>query len=825
MKFNINAVKVVEGQMDQHNPKDIFKILPKKEKKYAYLRDVQSEVLDKWFSIKENKEIVIKMNTGSGKTVVSLLILQSCLKLNYGPVVYVVPDQYLLTQVKNEANALGINITEDVDDISFKKQKSILLVNIHKIFNARSVFGVGAEGIKIDVGTMLIDDAHACIDRIEEIFTISIKNESESYTPIRDLFRHDLSNQSISIYSDIEANRPGVFMQVPFWSIQKHTKDITTILADYLYEDNLEWKLDLIKDKLQYCDVVVSSEKIEFSFRVIPIDIINCYPRSKKIIISATLPDDTILKRYLDISEDAIDKTITPNSASDLGERLIIVPEEINPKIEKNEIKTLLMEYAKTVKVVVIVPSSYRANYWKDIAVNTLYAKNINQGIEEYKKIKNGLIVLVNKYDGIDLPDDECRILVIDELPEDRTEIEKVDNNLLSSNQNTLLRKIRKIEQGMGRGIRSNDDYCVVFLLGKSLTNYLYSKNGIDLFTPATRKQIKIASDLLEQIHKGTIDDIRDAVDLLMKRDEEWVTVIKSALVGLTFQPQIPNKISYKLRDAYTAAWLGQYDKAISILEECCNTEPDKITKGWVKYYIAMFKNVIDPTEAQIILKSALSFNSKLIRPIEGIRFNKLQNIAGQAENCKNYLSQFSAHPNHLLVTVNSILEDLIFLPGTSERFEVAIKNIGALIGFGSQRPESDFGRGPDNLWTCGNLVFFVIECKNGCTSETKKINKHDTNQINGSIEWFESEFDSSCKQIPVIIHPYSDFEYAASPNKLVRIMNGKGLDNFKVALMDFSKACVQSGQVAELEKIKSLLVEYKLIPELIVNFFTISVA
>lgn len=188
MKFNINAVKVVEGQMDQHNPKDIFKILPKKEKKYAYLRDVQSEVLDKWFSIKENKEIVIKMNTGSGKTVVSLLILQSCLKLNYGPVVYVVPDQYLLTQVKNEANALGINITEDVDDISFKKQKSILLVNIHKIFNARSVFGVGAEGIKIDVGTMLIDDAHACIDRIEEIFTISIKNESESYTPIRDLF-------------------------------------------------------------------------------------------------------------------------------------------------------------------------------------------------------------------------------------------------------------------------------------------------------------------------------------------------------------------------------------------------------------------------------------------------------------------------------------------------------------------------------------------------------------------------------------------------------------------------------------------------------------
>ena len=39
------------------------------------------------------------MNTGSGKTVVGLIMLQSCLNENKGPAIYVVPDNYLVNQV------------------------------------------------------------------------------------------------------------------------------------------------------------------------------------------------------------------------------------------------------------------------------------------------------------------------------------------------------------------------------------------------------------------------------------------------------------------------------------------------------------------------------------------------------------------------------------------------------------------------------------------------------------------------------------------------------------------------------------------------------
>lgn len=63
------------------NPTEIFMSLPEKSAKYAYLRNVQAEVLDQWFLQRDRKDNIIKMNTGSGKTTVALLILKSCLNV------------------------------------------------------------------------------------------------------------------------------------------------------------------------------------------------------------------------------------------------------------------------------------------------------------------------------------------------------------------------------------------------------------------------------------------------------------------------------------------------------------------------------------------------------------------------------------------------------------------------------------------------------------------------------------------------------------------------------------------------------------------------
>jgi len=142
-------------------PRRIFSALPGKDAKYRYARDVQTEVWERWHARRTEQDLVIKMNTGGGKTVVGLILLKSCLNEGAGPVVYVAPDIYLAAQVRAEAAALGIETADDPRSGRFLSGKAILVVNVYKLINGLSVFGVvGSAGTPIEVGTVLVDDVH-----------------------------------------------------------------------------------------------------------------------------------------------------------------------------------------------------------------------------------------------------------------------------------------------------------------------------------------------------------------------------------------------------------------------------------------------------------------------------------------------------------------------------------------------------------------------------------------------------------------------------------------------------------------------------------------
>ena len=87
-------------------PRDIYAALPNRP--WPYLRQEQGEVLEKWFARKDDHDVVIKQNTGGGKTVAGLLIAQSTLNEDVGKAVYLAPDTYLVTRVQEEAWRLGL---------------------------------------------------------------------------------------------------------------------------------------------------------------------------------------------------------------------------------------------------------------------------------------------------------------------------------------------------------------------------------------------------------------------------------------------------------------------------------------------------------------------------------------------------------------------------------------------------------------------------------------------------------------------------------------------------------------------------------------------
>jgi len=791
------------------NPRDLFSALPHKESKYQYPRDVQSQVWKQWYEKRNDNNIVIKMNTGSGKTVVGLIMLKSSLNENKGPAVYIVPDNFLVEQVLNEAKSLGIRVTTDISSTAFTRGKEIFVCNIHKLVNGMSVFGVGER--KIEIGTILIDDAHACIDSVESQYTIKISNTNIIYKKLLDIFLPSIKEQSEVKAKELEVSQPNTIALVPFWSWKNHLSEVTNILLENRDCNDLRFSLSLLKEHLTCCRCVISEKEIEVTPHNIPIERIASFEYAKrKIFMTATLVDDSILATHFNLGQEAISNVITPDTAGDIGDRMILIPQEVNPEITDDNLKEIYKALAEKVNVIIIVPSFYRAKYWEDVSDLVINNDNINEEIEKLKVTHIGLVILVNRYDGIDLPKDACRVLVIDNLPDSRRLIDQITESQLMGSSKVLNQKIQKIEQGMGRGVRSNDDYCVIFLMGKSLIQHLSSSEAIAKFSQATKAQFELSESLSEQLKDDSLQKIKEVVNYSLERDEGWISVSKSRLASLTYKQSDTNNFALSQREAYNLANINQYQKAASILNKAVLDigENDKILKGYGKQILAEYINYTDEVEAQKVLLAAIGDNRNLLKPKEGIAYDRIKTVDEQANSLQSYLTQqYSQNSNQFIVDINAVLEDLIFRPETAPKFEEAIKKLAYFLGFEAQRPENEYNRGPDDLWSTGKQNYFIIECKNGVTNQT--INKHDINQLNGSIAWFKKEYDFTSKYTPIMIHLGSVCEYGATPLEECVVMTSKNLETFKNNIHEFSLAI--RDKFNQLDKIKELLTHYKL--------------
>ncbi|PLC57266.1 DEAD/DEAH box helicase family protein [Photobacterium carnosum] len=806
-------------------PREIFQALPKiSQQKYQYPRDVQSQVWQKWFDIRNTENLVIKMNTGGGKTIVGLLTLKSCLNEKIAPAVYVVPDNYLVEQVINEADEIGIKTTKDETCPSFLSGKSILVINIHKLVNGRSKFGVGDDGIKINIGSIIIDDAHACINTVEDQFTIKINNGSEAYKELMTLFTPSLKKQNFSRYNEIVEGDYSAFLQLPFWTWQDKQEEITEILVKNRKHNDLLFSYPLMKDNLKLCNCVVHSSYIEISPHCIPISVIPSLQEAKrKIFMTATLADDTILSTHFGVDPQFISNTITPDNAGDAGDRMILMPQVINPEITDNDIKSLCKQISLNKNVVIIVPSEYRSKHWDDVVDLKLNANNIEAGIERLNREHVGLTVLINRYDGIDLPHNACRLLVLDGIPNTRRLIDKVKQGYLLSSGLHAARYIQTIEQGMGRGVRSNNDYCVVLLTGKELTSMLYVDNAKKHFSPATLKQVEMSESISEQIQGKPISELLSVMDYCFNQQTDWITFTRGNLSSLQYEKtESTNPLTLSILSAYNATNRGNISSAIDVLDTAVKCCKEKKSEGYMKQILSEYVNIQDKIESQKILHAANSLNARLLKPIDGMQYQRINEITHeQAICCSNYLTSTFIIANKAIIGVDGILDNLRFIPDSYQKFEFSINTLANILGFRGQRPEEDYGKGPDNLWALGNNQYLVIECKNEATSD--KITKYYCNQLSGSTLWFNEQYDSNHNYTPIIVHPSVIFEYAASPAQDVRIMNEQCLNKLRKNVHDFIRSIVTTNQMKDVAAIREKLTAYKLRGIDIVSNYTVS--
>jgi hypothetical protein len=804
-------------------PRDLFNVLPAKAPRYQYPRDVQADVWHQWFARRNERDLTVKMNTGSGKTVVGLLMLKSSLNEGVGPAVYVAPTPYLVQQVIAEARDLGLELTDDARSARVSSGKAILVVNIHKLINGESVFGVGEEGVKIPIGSCVIDDAHACLAASEEQFSLTIDAALPAYGELLELFGSDLEQQSLPGAIEIKEQEPNKNMLVPYWAWAGKQAEVQRILRAIRNDKNTKYRFPLIKNHLELCECVFGGGEVEISLRCLPISMIPSFSSAqRRIFMSATVSDDSILVTHFDADPGSVKKPIYPESSGDIGDRMIFVPQELNPDLTDDEIKAYLKQCSQWANVVVIVPSEFRAKYWADVASDTLRASTLLAGVDKLRKGPVGIVVLVNKYDGIDLPDNACRILVIDGLPDVRGRLEKIEQGMLFGSDEVLREAIQRIEQGMGRGIRSNEDFCAVLLMGRSLTSHLYARNAKKFFSAATRAQLDLSEQLAKQLPNPSISQIHEAVRSFLGRDPSWVRASKAAVIGAKYTAGDVSQTALSQRQAFNAASSRDYRRAVAEMQKAVNAASNDRVKAWLMLQMAEYEQRVDPVQSQLILKEAVRLNSQITHPLDGIEYVRLPSqMAEQASLCLSYLRDTYSNPNSFVLDMNAHGEALVFKPDTAELFERTMAAVGRMIGFLTQQPERDYRRrGPDVLWSLGRQKFLVIECKNGATTDT--IIKDYCNQLTGSMIWFGDKYGPTCHATPVMVHPASVIEYAATMHPEARIITGPNLDALRTAFREFAKALAGKPRFGTETEVAQLLAHYKLTAEMFVSHYTV---
>ena len=236
------------------NPVEIYDSLDRRSET-GPLRPSQKRVLSDWFSTrKDERNNIIKLHTGEGKTLIGLLILQSKINSNDGPCLYICPNKYLAEQVRLEAQKFGIPICEISADNGLPEEfiagNKILITHVQKVFNGRTIFGLGNQSVS--VGAVILDDSHACIDSIKNALTIKVDRNHSLYNKAMSIFEDDIREQGEGSFLEIESGDYNTMLPIPYWIWYEKRNEISRALIESRDDIEVKFVWSIIKDSGNY---------------------------------------------------------------------------------------------------------------------------------------------------------------------------------------------------------------------------------------------------------------------------------------------------------------------------------------------------------------------------------------------------------------------------------------------------------------------------------------------------------------------------------------------------------------------------------------------
>lgn len=777
------------------------------------LRRIQAEVLTTWHNqFRKKNDVVLKLHTGQGKTLIGLLILQSKLNEGANSAVYLCPNNYLIDQTCIQAKQFGIRFCTIESEIpsEFLDGKSVLITSVQKMFNGKSKFRLGHQSLSVDA--LLMDDCHACIDAIRDAFTIKFNKGESCYEQLLNLFSASLESQGAGSFAEIKNGNSDSVLAVPYWDWQDKQGEIVDILArmneaeskktfkdgKYPARHGFWFVWPLLKDSLQDCFCVFAGSGVEIVPRVLPLDVFGSFSgAAHRVFMSATVTDDSFLIKGLKLSADTILNPLISQKERWSGEKMVLIPSLIHDSLDRT---TVAPEFAvkrpgRDYGVVVLTPNFAGSIDWERYGARVAKKDTILDEIERLKNTScDQTLIIVNRYDGIDLPDDTCRVLVFDSKPFSENLVERYEERCRPNSVLTIVRTARTIEQGLGRSVRGEKDYSAILIIGPELVRMIRSKTYRQFFSRQTQAQIEIGLEIAELAKEEAVgqitplESLNDLIKQCLVRDEGWKAFYVEKMDAIA-QGARSVKDTLEIYKAELNAELtfqnGDPQGAISIIQKLIDGRvvTDDADIGWYLQEMARYALKIGRAFSNDLQLNAHKKNKFLLRPSSGMLVSQLLVSVGRMGNIIQWIKSPGSY-EELNNAVQDILTSLQF-GVKADRFEGAFDELGKAMGFNTERPDKQWKEGPDNLWGLEVGHFLLVECKSGVDLDRAEIVKDESGQMNNACAWFAKNYPG-CKSTNIIIIPPKNVSKGAGFNEKTLIMREKELRAFNRKIKDF---------------------------------------
>jgi hypothetical protein len=750
-------------------PETLFRSLRRDKDGPQHLWAHQADLLRAYSEQVNAPDLALELPTGAGKTLVGMLIAD-WRRRRRERVLYLCPTKQLARQAAADAARAGISVVDltgshrqwnRADKLAYDRSEAVAVAAYTAVFNSNSHLD--------DAHVLIFDDAHSAAGPVLDAWTVEFEHGSAGYSAVLDLCADGLEEPIIARLragSEDPHEMRNAYLIDPR-VVAAHADQLVVQLAAAA-EDTDEW--------WPSCCMFIAHDRVQIRPLIPPTGSHAAFnePR-QRLYLSATLGDGGELERAF--GRPSIGRLPIPAGWDErgTGRRFFLFPElsaDLSGADERAALDTFVKDAITFAgRCLVLTPSERRlihaVNEYVPNSATLVRAGDIATSLTPFTDAGNdAVLALANRYDGIDLPDDDCRLIVLDGLPIGADPHERFLAFTLGAKRVVQERMRTRLVQGAGRATRNANDYSAVIVLGHELVSFCATADAQTGTHPEVRAELEFGivnsagrpSELMREnlehffgqdsvwtdLAEPGIANLRDAA-----RDSGTARVDSVALAG-SARAEIR-----AVEEAWRGNWdrsVGQAERAITELSGGSELRPYQALWNYIAGCWASFAAEQDPTYAALSDTLLDSAASAAVRTGWVPRRRRAGSLSGTASAeqahepvddaaaaaAVRYLKRLGSR--RAVADARRALETNL---GSTQAatYEQGLVDLGLTLGAHSEKPSGQARA--DALWIFGDDLWVAWEAKSEQLAD-HPIDAHAVRQANTHLRAAAADLDAS---------------------------------------------------------------------------------